>query len=266
MKMLLRLGTTAALLMMGLRIAVPTTVAAEALHDDYDTLLERYVVDDRWVDYPAWHQSEEDRGRLERYLDEMAAVEASALDRDEALAYWINLYNALTLDLILDHYPVTSIKDLGGVLTSAWEKELVEVEGRALTLDQIENDVIRPRFEDPRIHFALNCAAVSCPPLPSFAYTASLLESQLERVTRRAVRDPAWVDLQRCQTYGKGTIRLSKIFDWYAEDFGGEAGIRRFLARYRPEEKLPLQNEGCRLDYLDYDWSLNLPPDEQTVE
>lgn len=261
-----RLWNTVALSLAGLLIAVSTPVSAESLHDDYDALLERYVVDDRWVDYAAWFRSDEDRARLQNYLDQMATADPATLGRDGTLAYWINLYNALTLDLILDHYPVGSIKDLGGLLTSAWEKELVEVAGRAFTLNQIENDVIRRRFEDPRIHFALNCAAFSCPPLAGFAFTADQLDEQLERVTRRALRDPTWVDPSRCRTYGKGTIRLSKIFDWYADDFGGEAGIRGFLARYLPEAELPLQNEGCSLDYLDYDWSLNLPPDERSPE
>ena len=134
------------------------------------------------------------------------------------------------------------------------------------TNEQIENEIIRERFEEPRIHFALNCAALGCPPLASDAYTGDRLEEQLESATARTLRDRRWVDLGRCRTYGKGSIRLTKIFDWYAGDFGGEEGIRRFLARYRPESRLPLENEGCSLEYLDYDWSLNRPPGSPTPE
>lgn len=240
--------------------------ASGGLHEDYDRLLERYVVRDLYVDYAAWHSEAEDLARLDSYLQQLQEVDPRALERDEELAYWINLYNATTLDLILDHWPVASIKDLGGMLTSAWEKELVEVQGRSLTLNQIENEIIRERFEEPRIHFALNCAALGCPPLASNAYTGDRLEEQLESATRRTVRDRRWVDLSRCRTYGKGSIQLTKIFDWYAEDFGGEAGIRGFLARYHPESRLPLENEGCSLDYLDYDWSLNRPPGSPAPE
>lgn len=254
------------LLPLALWLLAPAASRADDLHRDFDRLLGRYVVEESYVDYAAWHASDEDHARLDAYLQTLQELDPRDLDRDGELAYWINLYNATTLDLILDHWPVASIKDLGGLITSAWEKELVEVRGRPLTLDEIENDVIRERFDEPRIHFALNCAALSCPPLASAAYVGKRLEEQLEAATRRTVNDPRWVDLRRCRSYGKGTIRLSKIFDWYAEDFGGEAGIRRFLARYRPESTLPLENEGCSLEYLDYDWSLNRPPGPPTSE
>jgi len=235
--------------------------AATVNHDTFDRLLGRYVVADRFVQYDQWHANEKDVQSLRDYVQQLESTDPDKLARNEALAYWINLYNAVTLRLILDHYPVSSIKDLGGKLTSAWEKKLVQVNGRPLSLNTVENEIIRPSFGDPRIHFALNCASMSCPPLSSHAYRADVIEEQLEAVARRAVTDPYWVDLSGCSSYGKGHIALSKIFDWYQDDFGGEKGVRNFLAHYLPGKKLPLQNGRCSLHYNGYDWKLNLPPE-----
>lgn len=221
----------------------------------YDRLLRRHV-DPPVVDYRAWHASDEDMAQLAAVVDSLEAIRPTVLGDSDALAYWINLYNAVTLELVLEHYPVDSIKDIGGIFTSAWEKERVTVEGRALTLDEIENDIIRPQFAEPRIHFALNCAAVSCPPLSAEAYVGKQLERQLEMATRRALNDPRWVDLSGCGEE-RGEIRVTKILDWYEEDFGGERGVREFLARYRPDDRALLLEAGCELEYLDYDWSLN---------
>lgn len=229
-------------------------------HSTFDQLLQHYVVDERYVDYAAWHASVVDQTALGDYVQRLEAVDTRTLSRDQALAFWINLYNATTLKLILDHYPVKSIKDLGNWLTSAWDKDLVRVNGRPFTLNQIENDVLRPTFPDPRIHFALNCASMSCPPLASHAYRAASIDAQLESVTRRAVADSYWVDTSGCGSHGRGTLRLSKIFEWYAKDFGGERGVRNFLAHYLPVQKPALQNGDCSIDYRDYDWSLNHPP------
>ncbi len=229
-------------------------------HEVFDRLLGTYVVDDRFVQYDLWYSNPEDVEALHDYIRSLEKVHPQDLPRNEALAYWINLYNAVTLGLILDHYPVTSIKDLGGRLSSPWDQELVRVDSEALTLNKIENEILRPKFREPRIHFAISCASQSCPPLASTAYTGDRIEEQLEAAARRTITDPYWVDLSHCGTYAKGSIRLSKIFGWYKDDFGGEKGVRNFLAHYLPAQKLPLQNGGCSLDYNDYDWTLNLPP------
>ena len=245
-------------------VSLPTSILAEVVapHDDFDRLLRTYVRDPG-VDYASWHAHEADRAALETYLEILQSLDPSTLERNDRLAFWLNLYNATTLDLILDHYvdakgrTLASIKDLGGLLSSPWEKELVTVRGRALSLNAIENEIIRPEFEEPRIHFALNCAAVSCPPLSPFAYDGGHLEEQLETATVRTITDLAWVDLRACGAYSSGKLRLTKIFDWYGDDFGGKDGTRKFLERYLPRASFALRNDGCDVDYLPYDWSLN---------
>jgi len=220
---------------------------ATDLHAPWHQLLGQYVREDR-VDYNGWSAHKQSLARLKDYVASLESVDPSTLSRDEAMAYWINLYNATTVRLILDHYPVESIKDIGGFLRSPWKKDLVTVAGEDLTLDGIENDILRPRYDDPRLHFALNCAAVSCPPLAGFAFTGARLEEQLERVTREAVTDPFFVELR------DGKLYVTKLFDWYRDDW---EDVRAFLARYRPEDRAVILDADVDLEYNDYDWKLN---------
>ena len=227
----------------------------------WDALVAKYVVDDRWVDYAAWHA--DDHATLAAVVDAFEAIDPDALERDDRLAYWINVYNAVTVELILDHYPLDSIKDIegAGLLGSPWKLERVTIGGRALTLDQIEHEIIRPEFGEPRIHFAVNCASVGCPPLAAEAFVGERLDAQLDAVSARAMQDATWVDLSGCGgSYGSGTIRLSKIFDWFRDDFGDDDGVREFVARYRPDDVFRLRNTTCGLEFMDYDWRLNAPP------
>ncbi|RKZ09583.1 DUF547 domain-containing protein [bacterium] len=238
------------------------TLILAASSANLSPLLERYVVEERWVDYASWRDSSEDRAALQQWIDQTVATDIFALERDVQIATWINLYNALTLDLILDHEPVASIKDIGGMITSAWEQKLVVVAGRELSLDDIEHKILRPDFQDPRIHFALNCASVSCPPLTSTPLSAGNLDARLDQLCLAALNDPFWFDASGCTSaYGSGSLRLSQLFDWFKDDFGGEQGVRAFIKHYRPELRFPLENTGCSLDYMDYDWSLNAPPE-----
>lgn len=225
------------------------------LHAPYDSLLCRYV-DERGVRYRAWQASEADRRGLQSYVHGLESVDPASLDHDQALAFWVNLYNAVTLDLILDHYPVESIRDIGGEQEDPWERTLVRVAGRDLTLNEIEHGILRPRYEDPRIHFALSCAAKGCPPLASHAFVGARLQAQLEAVTAAALDDSAFVDVSACRG-GEGTIRISRIFEWYARDWDGVGGVRAFLARYRPGDRERLLDARCELDYHEYDWALN---------
>ncbi len=238
--------------------------AATISHETFSTLLGRYVVDDRWVDYAAWKADESDHARLESYIEGLGAIDPAALDEKDRLAYWINAYNAVTVDLILDHYPVASIKDLGGVFSSPWKLPLFQRGDQELSLDAIENEILRPQFAEPRIHFAINCASVGCPPLAAEAYEGERIDEQLDAAVARVVHDPYWVDLSGCQAaYGSGKLVVSKLFDWFSGDFGGEAGVRNFLARSLPEQRFVLQNTQCSLEYRDYDWSLNAPPADE---
>lgn len=255
------------LLLAGTALAA-TSASASALPElesRWTALLETYVIDERWVDYAGWNGNAEHRAELRALVEEFAAIDPAALEPQAAIAFWINVYNLVTVDLVLDHYPLRSIKDIdAGFLGSPWKIERVTIGGRPLTLDAIEHEILRVDFREPRIHFALNCASVGCPPLAPEAFTAARLDAQLDAVTERALHSAEWVDPSGCAgSYGTGKIRLTKLFDWFSGDFGGETAVREFLAHYRPRDSFTLRNTQCALEYFDYDWTLNAPPDQR---
>lgn len=210
------------------------------------------------------------REPLQSYLEETSRVSRASFDAWETsdqLAFLINLYNAATVELILDNMgasdPIGSIRDIGSLFTSAWELERVALFGDLVTLDAIEHDMIRGwgRYNEPRIHFAVNCAAIGCPALRAEAYTGDALEAQLEDATRKFLSD-------RSRNYFDGRrLRLSSIFKWYREDFehgwGGSRALGEFVSRYSSELGLSIEhrNELARGDlgirFLSYDWGLN---------
>jgi hypothetical protein len=217
-------------------------------HSALDRLLEKYVTPDG-VRYREWSADDGDRKALDEYVARLADGRPSGLPSPDALAFWIDAYNALTLQLILDHYPVKSIKDIG----SPWKKTLITVEGRDLSLNGIENDVIRKQWSEPRIHFALNCASVSCPPLRAEAYTGAMLDTQLEEQTRAFLADPAFNRLDA----GDGTLHLSKVFQWYREDFEHEdRELADWVQPYFPELR-GREGRDPKIDFGGYDWDLN---------
>jgi len=225
--------------------------APESLHRPYDILLQLYVSGARF-DYDRMWRNEDDLQRLADYVDTLQTRDPSEWPREAALAYWINLYNAATLNLVLQNYPVKSIKDIGGFMKSPWSRKVARVAGKELTLDDIEHKIIRPRFKDARIHFALNCAAIGCPPLSNRAFAAETLEQQLEAACYAALNDPRWVEVTGRE------IRVSKIFDWYRKDFEEYSGsLREFIARYREKDRETILDETRKLTFKDYDWSLN---------
>jgi hypothetical protein len=241
-------------MLLPLALVLPGGTGAEEpkpVHSEYDRLLKKYV-SVAGTDYRAWTENAPDRGALREYLAEMEKSSPSRLPRSEALAYWINLYNAATLHLVLEHYPVKSIRDIGGALSSPWKQEVVKVDGRSFTLDQIENEVIRPSFLEPRIHFALNCAARSCPPLRAEAFTGESLDTQLEEQTVAFLADPKSNSLDE-----NGTLRLSKLFDWFEDDFREAKGsVVEFVAPYFPA-LTAAGSKPPKIEHEDYDWSLN---------
>lgn len=185
------------------------------------------------------------------------------MTREQKLAFLINAYNAFTIDLIVRNPNIKSIKDLGSLLSSPWKKRFVSLFGEKLSLDEIEHGLIRkdPLFQEPRIHFAVNCASIGCPALSQEAFVASRLDSQLETVTKNFLRDRA-----RNRIEGKKVI-ISKIFDWYAEDFEkswqGIVSVQYFLSKYssaladNPEQEGVLKSKDLSIKYSDYDWNLN---------
>lgn len=226
-------------------------------HSDWSQLLNRYVQQDTQgvnrVAYQAF--TSKDRDRLDRYLAQFQDTDVSLLSRDQQLALWINLYNAATVDVILENYPVDSIRDISDGLLSfgPWDDPVIVVNGRSLTLNDIEHRIIRPVFKEPRIHYALNCAATGCPNLMNRAWQAHTLERDLAAAERAYVNDPRGVTVG-----ADGKLTLSKIYVWFREDFGAtEADV---LARLQtvadPELAAAIKAQG-RVSRYAYDWSLN---------
>jgi hypothetical protein len=246
-------STLTTLCLVGL-LAVRADAAFDQSHELYGSVLNRFVRDGL-VDYRGLHADPKD---LERYLKELAVVVRSEFDhwpRAEQIAFLINLYNAQTLKLIVDHYPVKSIKDIGGFLRGPWSQPVVNVFGETVTLDDIEHGVLRKRYAEPRIHFALVCAAMGCPPLRAEAYVGSRLDAQLDDQARifLSTSSKNRVDPKARILY------LSPIFKWFAADFISKSGslevfVRPFLPAHASEA---LAEGNHEIRYTDYDWSLN---------
>ncbi|MFL5336120.1 MAG: DUF547 domain-containing protein [Geminicoccaceae bacterium] len=196
------------------------------------------------------------RAGLGAYVATMGQVAVSSLNRAEQMAYWINLYNALTVHVVLEHYPVASIRDIDispGLLSHGpWGAKLVTVEGQNLALDDIEHRILRPIWHDPRVHYALNCAALGCPNLRPTPYTAATLDRDLDEAAITYVNDPRGARLER------DGLHVSSIYIWFEDDFGGDdVGVIRHLMAYADPAL------AMRLQALDgiaghgYDWSLN---------
>ncbi|MEM9062248.1 MAG: DUF547 domain-containing protein [Pseudomonadota bacterium] len=194
--------------------------------------------------------------QLDGYLDALAATPVSSLNRDEQFAYWANLYNALTVKVVIDNLPVASIRDIdispGLFGAGPWDKTLITVEGEELTLNDIEHRILRPIWNDPRVHYAVNCASIGCPNLKATAWTADTLDKDLNVAARGYINDPRGVSV------ADGKIVVSRIFDWFIEDFGGsEAGVIAHLGRFaEPDLKAKIEQIGG-LSSTGYDWSLN---------
>ncbi len=227
----------------------PQDAIARVDHSVYAALLASHVRNGR-VDYQGFKR---DEPRLDAYLKTLAGADPDRLAPAEQMAFYINAYNAWTIKLILGKYPdLESIKDLGSLFQSPWKKKFVRINGEKVTLDHIEHEILRPKFKDPRVHFAVNCASISCPPLRNEPYTGEKLEEQLDSATADFIND-------KKSNYVEGdTLHVSRIFKWFGEDFHGD--VKGFIAEYaRPElaEKLKAAGQDLKVDYLRYDWSLN---------
>lgn len=222
-------------------------------HSLIDSVLKQHVDGLGRVDYAALKA---DPSRLDAYIASLAQVDLDTLGRDERLALLINAYNAFTLRLIVDHYPVASIKDIP--IADRWDAQRWNVGGNTWSLNDIEHEQIRPNFVEPRIHFALVCAARGCPPLINRAYEAATLDAQLESATQSVHQQPTWLQY----TPGAATIRLTALYNWYGGDFEQVAGdVLRYVARYSADLRASLDaGRRPRVEFLDYDWSLNAQP------
>ena len=231
----------------------------------FEELLARYLAQGNdginRVDYARWHASAADRSRLAGYIAALAGKRPSAMARNDAFAFWANLYNAATLNVVIDNYPVRSIRDIKSVtslfdikgLIGPWRTKIATVENRPVSLDDIEHEIMRPTFKDPRVHYAVNCASIGCPNLVPQAWRPETLEKDLDAAARTFINHPrgAWVGPD-------GSLRVSSIYKWFKEDFGGtDAGVIAHLRKYAGPELLAKLPAHARSFSDDYDWSLN---------
>ena len=231
-------------------------------HGPWQDILDEYVDPDpsgvNVVDYAALAKNPADAAKLGGYLEHLQGIDPRRYTRPEQMAYWVNLYNAVTVKVVLDAYPVESIKQIHeGVvpLTGPWNDVHANVAGQDLTLDQIEHGILRPIWRDERIHYAVNCAAYGCPHLIETAFTAANTEALLEAGARAFVNSPRGVDV-----VDDDFVILSSIYDWYTNDFGGteEAVIAHLIDHADPELAEFLEAFEGAIEY-DYDWKLNRP-------
>ncbi|WP_434357064.1 DUF547 domain-containing protein [Parasalinivibrio latis] len=220
-------------------------------HKPWQRLLDTYLVEKgeyTLFDYQAI--GPEDRNNLKSYITGLADLDPRGYTKAEQYAYWVNLYNAITVELILDNYPVKSITKLGGLFSfGPWGDKVITITGQDLTLNDIEHRILRPIWDDPRTHYAVNCASLGCPNLQPTAFTASNSENLLEKAAIQFVNSDKGVN----QDGDK--LQLSSIYEWFADDFGGsEKGVLEHLNRYRQSNDL--KDFNGKIQY-EYDWSLN---------
>lgn len=211
----------------------------------YNKLLGKYVTTGG-VRYAAWKGNAEDMKAIQQVVDSIAQEKTSGLNKKEQLAFYLNAYNAWIRHEALGKYPTKSVKDL---LFTFFTGQRIKVAGEPMSFNHLEKDIIRPKFGDPRVHFALNCASQSCPPLHLEPFRGDKLEAQLDQLATAFVNSPKGVDYQPA----KKTAALSAIFDWYKDDFKAAGGPLTFVNKRRHE---PLPND-VKITYQNYDWSLN---------
>ena len=212
------------------------------------------------VRYAAWKADSADLARLDGVIAALARRAPSRMRRDEAFAYWANLYNAITLQVVLARYPVRSIRNIRseGVLdprafTGPWLTKRVTVDGRRLSLDDIEHATLRPLARDPRVHYAVNCASIGCPNLQPVAWRAETLDADLDRAARAYVNHPRGVSIG-----ADGALRVSSIYIWFQEDFSGDdSGVIAHLRRHAEPSLAQRLASVTRIAGDDYDWAIN---------
>ena len=226
-------------------------------HSQWNDLTQRFVLPTKnGINLLAYSKFEiADKNQLKAYISTLSKTPIRQYNKGEQMAYWINLYNAITVNLILDNYPITSIRDVksGFFSFGPWDKELITIEGELLSLNDIEHRILRPIWQDARIHYAVNCASIGCPNLQSSAFTAENTETMLDLAAVEFINHPRAAQVK----YGK--LRVSSIYDWYKSDFGGtDASVIDHLRQYA---KPPLTDQLSNIESIDnddhYDWSIN---------
>ncbi len=228
----------------------PSTIS----HKPWANFLNRYISSQNGIalfDYGG--VSGEDKAALDNYVAKLSDAEVTSFSRDEQFAYWINLYNALTIQLVLDNYPVPSIKNIYTKLVKIgpWYKKLTAVQGEKISLNDIEHRILRPIWKDPRVHYAINCASIGCPNLTT-AYTVKNMEKMLNSAAADYINHPRGADVQN------GKLRVSSIFKWFQEDFGGnDKGVIAHIKKYASPQLQKKLKGITKISGHHYDWSLN---------
>ena len=217
-----------------------TAVVAQPDFKSWDTFLKKYVSVSGDVDYKSIKANKKELEAITKAFSETSVL--TSWSKNDQLAFWINAYNVFTIDLVVNHHPIKSIQNLDGGKT--WDVKRIAIGDKKYSLNNIENDIIRPQFKDARIHFAVNCAAKSCPPILNSAFFGKTLDEQLDAVTKKFISNTKY------QNITPGKMTLSKIFDWYKVDFGD---IFTFINKYNAIKV----NKNTAIVYKDYDWSLN---------
>ena len=206
-------------------------------------------------DYAGLSAAPDDMAALSSYIEEMTAKAPSTFARAEAMAYWANLYNALTVQVVAENFPVKSIRDIkSGWRAGPWKRDLVTVEGETLGLDNIEHDIMRPTFGTPLVHYMVNCASVGCPNLKETPWQAATLDADLDQAARAFINSP------RGAMSDRGRLQVSSIYKWFEEDFGGDqAGVLAHLTQYADEDLAAKLVARTKIDKYSYDWGVNAP-------
>lgn len=243
-----------------LMFASPSDAQVQDLHSRWDAILAKYLSGHpdgvNRFDYAALRDAPADRAVLEDYIDALEAAAPSVMGADEAFAYWANLYNAVTVRLIVQEAPETSIREIRPRLWSIgpWGVERVSVEGKDLSLDDIEHDIMRPMFEAAMVHYAVNCASIGCPNLKPTAWRAATLDADLDAAARAYVNHPRGV------TVNENGLVVSRIYRWFREDFGAsDEGVIEHLLRFAEPELAEAIEANPDIVGHEYDWALNRP-------
>ena len=217
---------------------------------EYNTFLSKYVSAVNGINLVAYDKvTPQDRAVLRSYIEKLSAMDIEALPRDAEMATWFNLYNAKTIELILENYPTKSIRKI----SSPWKRDRLVVNGKKMSLDDIEHGTVRKKYDEPRVHYAFNCASIGCPNIKSSAWEASSLEADLVQASRDFIGSERGVSIQG------NKIIASSIFKWYKKDFGGnEAGILAHLRQYATGSKKAALDAASDINKYDYDWDLNI--------
>lgn len=211
-------------------------------HTPWDQLLQKHVSSNGNVNYEGFKS---DIDRLNNYLVSISKIKPNTdWSRNETMAYWINAYNAYTIKLMLNNYPLKSIMDING--GKAWDLKFVEIEGEKYSLDNIEHDILRAKYFDSRIHFAVNCASISCPKLSNTAYFAEGLDQKLEKAAKEFINNSAQ------NTISSNKASVSKLFDWYKDDFTKNGTVKEYINKYSTT-KLTTD----KISYKEYNWNIN---------